>query len=368
MLASSSARVLVLGATALLGACALQHDMAPIPACGSDTASQILWWGPSDPADRAANEARCRTVGDPVVVSRPAPGFAAPAPGDSLAIFSWNVAGGAGDVLSFLRDEVGLNCAGLDSHPGPRFRHAVLLLQEAHRRSDALPPMEDPGLAGTPSSLADGAHDLVEIAERCGLAAAYLPSGRNGADRPGQPRADKGNAIISTLPLNGLAAIEIPYETERKVTLAADLALPEGRRLRVVVAHLEVTSSFRRSLMSGNQARASQARGLLEALDLLERSEGAAPPTLVGGDFNAWSGFETAVRLFRAALPDSPRWDGDPTRGPFPTDHIFFRSGPDPEPGVALLADSYQRLDVRYGSDHEPLFVWLRLEGYPAPR
>lgn len=338
--------------------------MSPIPSCGAGGGTWIQWWGPMDPVDRAANDARCRTVGDPVVVFTPASGFDVPLPGDSLAVFSWNVAVGGGDLLSFLREEVGLACSGASSHPGPRLRHVVVLLQEAHRRSDALPPLRDPGLSGSPSNHhapRDGDPDVVETAARCGLATAYLPSGRNGADRDGQPRMDKGNAILSTLPLGGLAAVEVPYETERKVALAADVPLPGGQRLRVVALHLDVTTTFRRALLSGNQTRARQARGVLEALDSLERREGAAPPTLVGGDFNAWSGAESALRLFRAAFPGSPPWDGTSTRGPFPADHVFFRKGAAPAPGVTLLAETYRRLDVRYGSDHGPRFVMLRL-------
>jgi endonuclease/exonuclease/phosphatase family metal-dependent hydrolase len=362
---------LALSACAFTGACALRYGMAPIPSCGAGPANRMRWWGPSDPEGRAANEARCRTVGDPVVVPRPAPGFNAPVPGDSLAVYTWNVAVGAGDLLLFLRREVGLTCAGPASHPGSRFRHVVLLLQEAYRRSDDLPPMDDHALAGTPSyhiRAPEGDADVVETAALCGLAAVYLPSGRNGADRAGERRADKGNAVLSTLALDRVAAIETPFETERKVALVANVALPGGRPLRVVAVHLDVIASFRRVLLSGNQNRARQARGVLDALDSLEWREGATPPTLVGGDFNTWSGFEAALRLFRLDFPDSPPWGGKSTRGVFPTDHIFFRKGASPAREVTLLPDTYRRLDVRYGSDHEPLFVWLRLEGPAAIR
>jgi len=362
---------LVLGVGTLVGACALEHDVGPIPPCGAGAGSRILWWGPRDPADRTANDARCRTVGDPVMVTRPAPGFDAPLPGDSLAVFDWNVAVGSADLLSFLREEVGVTCEGPGSRPGTRFRHVVLLLQEAHRHSDALPPADDPRLTGSPAyhpRHPDGDPDVVETAALCGLAVAYVPSGRNGPDRPGQRRVDKGNAVLSTLPLDGLAAVEAPFETERKVALVADAPLPGGRRLRFVVVHLDVISSFRRVLLSGNQNRARQARGVLEALHSLERREGAEPPTIVGGDFNTWSGYESALRLFRAAFPDSPPWGGKSTRGVFPTDHVFFRRGADTGSGVTLPAESYRRLRLRYGSDHRPLFVWLRVEGQASSR
>lgn len=371
MRASGAARACALGAWLLLGACALRHDMAPIAPCGAGAASRIRWWGSSDPEDRAANEVRCRTVGNPVLAPTAGPGFEALVPGDSLAVFSWNVAVGAADLISFLREEVGLTCEGPGSHPGKRYRHVVLLLQEAYRHSDALPAMDDPRLAGSRAPQPRRPNDdldVVETAARCGLAAAYLPSGRNGADRPGQVRVDKGNAILSTLPLDDVVAIEIPFETERKVAVAAGVPLPGGSMLRIASVHLDVVTNFRRALLSGNQNRVRQVRGLVEALDSLERSEATSPPTLVGGDFNTWSGFEGALRFLRSAFPDSPPWSGQGTRGPFPTDHVFFRENADAAPGVTLLADSYRRLDVRYGSDHEPLFVWLSLEGNAAGR
>jgi hypothetical protein len=69
--------------------------------------------------------------------------------------------------------------------------------------------------------------------------------------------------------------------------------------------------------------------------------------TVVGADMNSWSDEEAAVRLVRAALPDSPPHDRLVTRGAFPADHIFFRSGP-----AGPSASRYRVLERTFGSDH----------------
>lgn len=359
---------LVLVGSAFLWACSVSHEMARISPCGrfSDT-PEIAWYGPANPDDRTANDLRCRTSGPPVVVDTPGPPFSAIAPRDSLAVFSWNVAVGGGDLLSFLEEEVGVTCLGPETIASEPYPHFALLLQEAFRRSEALPPMDDPGLAARWSGHKPhpkGDPDVLEVAALCNLALLYVPSGRNGADTPGERRLDKGNAILSTLPLSDFLAVENPFETERKVSVGASVPTPGSSPLRLVSAHLEVSSNFRRALLTGNQTRARQAAGLIEALDALEMEQGRILPTLVGGDFNTWSGGESALQIFRLAFPDSPEWDGQSTRGPFPTDHIFFRLGPRAgDPGGSLnplVAESYRRLDRAYSSDHRGRFVWLR--------
>lgn len=357
-----------LAAPLLLWGCSVSHQMAPIAPCGwSRDSTEITWYGPSEARDRRAHEARCRTSGPPVVMKTPAAPFQGLGPGDSLAVFIWNVAVGGGDLLSFLEQEVGLACLGPETGPSVEFPHFALLLQEAFRRSEDLPPLHDPRLAARKSRHdphPGGDPDVVEVATRCGLAAFYVPSGRSGADVPGEKRLDKGNAILSTLPLSDLLAIENPFETERKVSAAASVPTPGFSPLRLVSAHMEVSSTFRRAFLTGNQTRARQAAGLLDAIDAQETEEGSSPPTLVGGDFNTWSGGESTLKLFRRAFPDSPPWDGLSTRGPFPTDHIFFRRGTTGDTGRGganpLVAGSYRRIDNPYSSDHRGRVVWVR--------
>jgi endonuclease/exonuclease/phosphatase family metal-dependent hydrolase len=202
------------------------------------------------------------------------------------------------------------------------------------------------------------------------LALVYIPSGRSGADVPGERRLDKGNAILSTLPLSGLLAIENPFETERKVSVAAEVPGPGSTPFRLVNAHLEVTSTFWRVLLTGNQTRARQTAGLIEALRLHEELQGQRPPTLLGGDFNTWSGGETALKMLHSAFSDSPAWDGESTMGPFPTDHIFFRRGSaESVPAgmhLELATESYHTIERKFSSDHLGRFVWVRFAQAPT--
>jgi endonuclease/exonuclease/phosphatase family metal-dependent hydrolase len=359
-----------------LSACAISHEMAPISPCGSLTIlPEIRWYGPTEPRDRAANEQRCLTVGPPVIMEAPKASFGALGPLDSLAVFSWNMAVGGGDLLSFLKEEVGLTCAGGDTQAGGAFPHFVLLLQEASRRSQDLPPLDDPSLAARKTVHAPrpgGDLDVVDVARRCGLAAFYVPSGRNGVDVPGEDLIDKGNAILSTLPLSDLLAVENPFETERKVAIGATIHTPAPAPLRLVNAHTEVTSTFRRVLLTGNQVRVRQVLGLIDVLEAHEKLGGRRLPTLLGGDFNTWSGGESALKFLRQAFPDSPEWDGKATRGPFPTDHIFFRRGSEGretgEITTSLVAGSYRATDGAYASDHLARFVKLWFAPEPTGR
>jgi len=56
-------------------------------------------------------------------------------------------------------------------------------------------------------------------------------------------------------------------------------------------------------------------------------------------------------------FPDSPPLLEEPTRGPFPTDHLLFRKGPD---GVAVLPHTYKRIDNAYYSDHNPIVAYVK--------
>lgn len=359
----------------LLAGCAVSREMASIPPGEPPSRPpEISWYGPASTGDRRSNEDRLRTVGPPVTVEDPAATFEALKPGDSLAVFSWNMAVGGGDLLSFLREEGGISCRGPASRPGSRHAHVVVLLQEAFRRSDDLPPLNDPDLAARRSGHEphlEGNPDVVETAARCGLAMIYVPSGRNGIDAPGEARHDKGNAILATLPLSDFVAVEHPFETERKVSLAATIPGPGGTWLRVVTAHVEVTSRLHRVILTGNQTRVRQVAGLIDVLHRIAGAEEGRTAVLVGGDFNTWSGKESALKMLRRAFPDSPPWDGQSTRGPFPTDHIFFKAGPDAdgtgELSARLIPGSYRPIQNRYSSDHHGRFVWMRFSDARVP-
>ena len=135
--------------------------------------------------------------------------------------------------------------------------------------------------------------------------------------------------------------------------VVATIPRPSGERIRVVSVHLDVASTLSRTLISGNATRLRQALGLVAALDSME-----SLTTVVGGDFNTWSAGESALRRLASHFPDSPPWDGHPTRGPFPPDHILFRTVGGSQ--IDLVESSYRRIDESYGSDHVGRIVWLR--------
>jgi endonuclease/exonuclease/phosphatase family metal-dependent hydrolase len=194
---------------------------------------------------------------------------------------------------------------------------------------------------------ADGSRDEIDdVAAALGLHAYYVPSMRNGA--PGISDEDRGNAILSTMPLSELAAIELPFERQRRVAVAATVAgtTLDGRpwQLRLVSAHLDNMGGPRRLWFAGAEfGRARQARSLVTAL------RGTAPLVL-GADMNTWFGFrDSAYATAAKAFPQTRVTDRRATfRGMLRLDHLFFR-----------LADGwtagFRRMDDSFESDHHPL-------------
>ncbi|HSG82100.1 MAG TPA: hypothetical protein VLC48_07615 [Gemmatimonadota bacterium] len=366
-----------------LAACARQNDMVPgptEPACrrvvtlqearGSsngdgDEAPTIRWYTPSGRKMSDGLARWCATVGPSVIEPQPSPELAGVSAAGSLKVVSWNAAVGGGDLLGFLSAELGLECADAAPQPGPRFSHFALLLQEAYRLSEDVPmPAPDAPFPRQidPASRPGFMLDVTEVAARCGLALAYVPSARNGRRARGERREDKGNAILASLPLADFVAIEMPLEASRKVVVAASLELPEGGRLRVVSVHLDVAAGLARTLVSGNSWRLDQAAATIDALQMADTAlnraaaGGFSIATLVAGDFNVWSKDNSALKLFRREYPESPPFS-QPTRGAFAPDHLFFAEAKDRR--VQLVPGSFRRIEARYYSDHHGLSVQL---------
>src|SRR3954468_11190427 len=103
---------------------------------------------------------------------------------------------------------------------------------------------------------------------------------RNGG---AESREDRGNAILSSLPLSDLAAYELPFERQRRVALAATISgsTTAGTpwRLRIVDAHLDNTFSPRRLWLASEYGRTRQARSLLA-------SPGTADPLILRRDLH----------------------------------------------------------------------------------
>ena len=310
----------------------------------------VVWVRAAAPRDRALQSAWCETVGGPVVIPEPAERFGGAASTDSLLVLSWNMNLGGGDLLSLLQAEAGVSCGGAPQSEATAPRPFVLLLQEAYRRSERLPPAPPSELVPRtldPPPGADVDQEITTVATRCGLALVYVPSHRNGPDSGARPAEDKGNAILSNLPLSAPAAIDLPFEAYRRVATVAEARLEERPPLRVVSVHLDVSGLPFRMLVSAGGTRARQAAGLAEGLERLADARPPTSGTVVGADMNTWSADEAAVRSLREALPDSPPPDRLVTRGAFPADHIFFRGG-----AGGPYASRYHVLERTFGSDH----------------
>ena len=323
---------------------------APPPACRASVAG-VRWVAPEPSRDRLRLDRWCAASGPPLVLAATPDSGAPPA---ELVIVSWNLHVGAADLDAL----IGQLREGAFS-AGQPVRHFVLLLQEGQRGGASVPRVLASG-AKVPRPITSHGHrpgsDLATLATRQRLALFYVPSMRNGP--PSATDEDRGNAILSTEPLTDLTAIELPFERQRRVAVAAsiEVAGAGGRQpLRLVSLHLEAVSSAKVLWLFG-RARPRQIGALLTVLP----TTGA---TIVGGDFNTWFGYaDLTYRRMVTALPDLVAADRRPTfAGRRRLDHVFARL-----PSGWTAAD--RRLDQRFGSDHHPVLVRLRGPGVgPRP-
>jgi endonuclease/exonuclease/phosphatase family metal-dependent hydrolase len=322
-----------------LASCARAVTLTPcsVDRCGvaSDPSVAIEWLRPAPESERRKAQPWCDAVGPPVVLPR----AAASGRVRTLAVIAWNVHEGAGD-LGALVDA--LRSGSLTG--GTRVDGFVVLAQEAVRRGPEVPRAVPAGARWAHAIRPRRPRQtIVEVADRLGLSLFYLPSMRNGA--PSQTDEDRGNAILSTLPLAGFTAIELPSEWQRRVVVAATIAGVSGTgrpwSLRVVSVHL--ANIVRHHLwVLAEPGRGRQARALASVLD---RDE----PVVVGGDLNSWFGVhDTAYAEFARRFDAVADIDRRPTFGPLRLDHLFFRL---PEGWRAEV----RRADSTFGSDHYPL-------------
>ena len=264
-------------------------------------------------------------------------------PGTPVLV-SWNTHVGAGDVDRLVAD---LRSGKLTGRPVTSF---VLLLQEAYRSGDSVPSKRSGSSwasAQQPRRPDATRDDIGAITARLKLAGFYVPSMRNG--EPGKTAEDRGNAILSTMALTDLEAIELPLEGQRRVVVAATIAIPQPGRdaipFRFVNAHFTNMVLHHLFLLS-ESGRLRQARALVRVLP----KEG---PLVVAGDFNAWFGYRDASykELAKVVRPAGSE-DRRATFGPLRLDHVLFRLPPGWHASV-------KRSDDRYGSDHYPLITVL---------
>lgn len=218
----------------------------------------------------------------------------------ALALVTWNLHGDAGELDRLAADlQRGVLTGGFPPH------ERVLLLQEA-----------------SPATRVEGLHAF--------FAPARTVDG-----------VQRGNAILSSLPLIAARSIELPQGRQPRVAAVAEVRV--GRSGLVLVSvHLENRASWWRGGLPGDGIRARQMDALLAQLP--------QAPGVLGGDLNIWLGTrERAYRAAAARFPDAVAPDPPATfRERLALDHLFFR----------LPAGWRARSDVaksRYGSDHLPV-------------
>jgi len=237
----------------------------------------------------------------------------------------------------------------------------VVLAQEAYRADDTVPSRGGRRIirraAGGFGRRPHRREDIVEVAQALGLNLRYVPSMRNGS-----AASDRGNAILSDLPLRGARGVELPLVLQRRVALSAHLRLGGGV-LEVVSAHLDPRGAPGAAWL-GTAGRALQIAHLLEHV--------GGDVAVLGADLNLGRGRRerTWHLLHQAAFgagvpPGHPHW-GHTFHGVprLMLDYLLVRDR------VGRVARAtIERLDEHprdrgptvFGSDHHPLLARIIL-------
>jgi endonuclease/exonuclease/phosphatase family metal-dependent hydrolase len=238
--------------------------------------------------------------------ARPVVTVVAPPGPAVLAVITWNMQTGRGDLQRLLDDLVAGDLTGTP------VRDYVVLLQEAIELGD---------------------RDVTTIASARTLSF-YFSAVRRG------PRRTSGNAILSTVPLTNARAIDLPRERQPRAAVAATIQIG-GETLFVISTHLENRLGWLRGLF-GDRARGRQAEALLREIPPQQRG-------ILGGDMNTMLGpEEPAWRAFLDRFPDTPPRPEPTFRDRLVLDHLFFDLRDGWTATRKVIAD-------RYGSDHHPV-------------
>jgi endonuclease/exonuclease/phosphatase family metal-dependent hydrolase len=326
---------------------------AIVDASHAPSSREAAWVMRVDAGERRRLDEQCEAVG-PIVLRMP-PARDPPSSLEDVAIVGWNVHVGGGDIVRLVEQ---LKSGALT---GQRVPHYVLLLEEAYRAGGGL--RELPHDVRVPRRIAPHTpgrvrEDILSVANRLDAALYYVPSMRNGEEAPFE---DRGNAILSTLPLEDLLAIELPFTRQRRIAIGAMIRGGAGGaawRLRVVALHLDALAGASRLWIFASGWRATQAKAALTALDARE-------PSVLGGDLNTWflGSWERAYRRIERAYPETrativPRESTKSGR----LDYIFLRLP------AALQSRTWRPEDPcgigqpKCGSDHRPIVTILCLQ------
>jgi endonuclease/exonuclease/phosphatase family metal-dependent hydrolase len=288
------------------------------------------------------------TVGPPVVFA-PATPLSSADRGGRLLVVNWNMHVGNGNILELIEE-----LSRQEESKGFKRPEFVLLLQESFRRGEEVPC---PGRSRVPRRIPppDSGVDIEDIARQLGWWMYYVPSMRNGG-HVGREAEDRGNAILSSLPLKSLEAVELPFVVQRRVALIATVTDAQNKpKLRVAVAHLDTRAPLRKGwLFGGPSARNRQARGIVDALKKFDED---GLPLVLGADLNSHLGaVEPAVNTVSKI---AARWSAGtkPThKSGLVLDHMFARF---PE---AWQSAECIRINNTFGSDHYPLVLSISPE------
>jgi endonuclease/exonuclease/phosphatase family metal-dependent hydrolase len=273
----------------------------------------------------------------------------------SLVVLSWNVWIGRGrlrKVVSRIRNGDYFDLGADPDLP------LVVLAQEAYRRDSSVPRLQA-GQAGRVLLAQLGPQeDVVETGHELGMNLRYAPSMRNGSDQ-----SDRGNAILSTLPVEGAHAVELPLVLQRRVAVTATVTLGD-RRLRLVSAHLDPRGPPGHKWL-GAAGRALQAQHLIASVE--------DDTAILGADLNLGRGrYERTWQLLAEAgftfgvPPSLPRWRHTFHSMPrLVLDYLLVRDrgGVIAEARVHRLDEHPQDRGARvFGSDHHPLLARIDLQ------
>lgn len=273
-----------------------------------------------------------------------------------LVVLSWNVWIGRGrvrELVSRLREGYFHSLGAAPDSP------LIILLQEAYRRDPSIPVAKSGPAGRVLLGQLCPVEDIVESAQALGLSLRYAPSMRNGP-----LQSDRGNAILSTLPLEDAHAIELPLVLQRRVAVSAAVQLG-GRRVRLVSAHLDPRGPPGHQWLGG-AGRELQARHLIAALP--------DDAVILGADLNLGRGrYEPAWRILSDAgfslgvPPTTPSWRHTFHALPrLVLDYLLVR-----DPCRIIREARVHRLDEHpldrgprvFGSDHHPLLA--RIDFHP---
>jgi endonuclease/exonuclease/phosphatase family metal-dependent hydrolase len=273
----------------------------------------------------------------------------------SLVVLSWNVWIGRGrlrEVVTRIRNGDYLELGADPDLP------LVVLAQEAYRSDSSVPRLQAGQSGRVLIAQLGPQEDVVETAHELGMNLRYAPSMRNAAEQ-----SDRGNAILSTLPLEGAHAVELPLVLQRRVAVTATITLGDTR-LRLVSAHLDPRGPPGHRWL-GSYGRALQAQHLLASIE--------EDTAILGADLNLGRGrYERAWQLLGEAgftfgvPPCLPRWRHTFHALPrLVLDYVLVR-----DRGGVIAEAHVHRLDEHprdrgarvFGSDHHPLLGRIDLQ------